>query len=108
MADEQHRHAKFGVELAQQGHHLRLHRDVECARGLVSDEKGGTGRQCAGNSRTLALPAAHLVGIASEQLTCKAASLEQLPRLLKRLGLRGAGIAQSFAHRLAKRTPRVK
>ena len=48
------------------------------------------------------------MGIASEQLARKAASLEQLARPGKRLVLRGAGVAQPFGDRLAKRAPRVK
>ena len=39
MCDEENRHPEFALQIIQQLQNLRLHSDVERARGLVGDEK---------------------------------------------------------------------
>ena len=76
VADEQQRHAVSFAEFAQQVHDLRLHRDVQCAYGLVADQQPRSHDRGARDRDALALTAAQFVRIAvanapSSPTSCK-------------------------------------
>ena len=68
VGDEQHRHARLGLEPRQQLEDLRLHGHVERGGRLVGDEEVGLVGERHGDHDALPLPAGELVRIGAEPL----------------------------------------
>src|SRR3954470_2119964 len=64
MGDEQHSELETAFEFFQKLQNLRLNINIECRDSLVSYQKIGLERQCAGNADALALSPGKLVRVA--------------------------------------------
>ena len=56
------------TKIGEQGNDLRLHRDIECAHGLVSHDYLRSGCQRTGDGYPLLLSARELVGVALQRV----------------------------------------
>ena len=68
MADKQKRKSLLLLQRVQQLHNLLLNRHIQSTGGLVTNQQLRPDGQCTGESRSLALAAAYLVGITSRIL----------------------------------------
>jgi len=82
VADDDDRDAQLGVDPAEQVEHVAGGLGVEGAGGLVGKQQSGRGRERAGDTDSLFLPARELVGVLA-RLVGQPHELEQLgdPRL---------------------------
>jgi hypothetical protein len=88
---EQVREAELRLQVHQQVHHLRLHRDVERGDGLVADDQLGIQREGAGDAEALPLAARELVRVLRRRLGPEADAREQPLHPLLALDARHAG-----------------
>ena len=63
VRDEEHRHAAFLLELAQEIENLRLDSHVECGGGFIGDEDFGVAGERHGDHDALSHAAGHLVRV---------------------------------------------
>ena len=68
MGDEQHGHAKLGLQVLQEFEDLRLNSDIERGRRLIGDQKIGAIGQRHGDHHPLALSAGELMRIGAKPL----------------------------------------
>ena len=61
MGDEDQAHLPFLLQISEQSHDLRLHRDVQCGRGLVGDQHGRVERDRHGDHDPLSHAAGELM-----------------------------------------------
>ena len=90
MADEQVGDAEFLLQIQHQVEHLRLHRHIERAHGLVGHDEAGAGDECARNRNALALAARKLVRVFVQVGAAQAHLRQHLRGLLALLGAAGS------------------
>ena len=103
MADKDIGQAELVLQVLQQVQHLRLHRHVQRAHGLVEHQHVRVQRQAARDRHPLALAAAELVRVLAEGAAVQPDLDQQLARALLALG--GVAADGVDLHRLDERTP---
>ena len=86
MADEQQREAEFLLQILQQVHDLRLHRDIKRRDRLIANDQVRFGCQSARNANTLALPAREFMRPAPHGITRQAHAIHQIADALFKIG----------------------
>ena len=105
MRDEKQRKVELFLQIDEQIDDLRLNRDVKCRDRFISNNQGRIECQCAGDAKSLTLPARELMGVPIHSVGFKPYLFKQSNHPL--LDLRRAALVKVL-ERFADKPPRRK